>query len=219
MTEQLTLFPVESFVRRCCIEGCEKEVHNVQNGWCGTHYARWIRNGDPLVVKKKAAKYAPDGTKLCPDCEEPMRPEEEESSWVTPRVYCKECALTRTRRWRKTRTPEQWAAYRRRATIEGHGMTEESYAEMLAAQGGGCKLCKSKDPRGKGVFHIDHDHLCCPGSHSCGKCVRGLLCHPCNSGMGSLNDDPALLRAAADYIEKFREGEMYCSTDVCEVPR
>jgi hypothetical protein len=51
---------------------------------------------------------------------------------------------------------------------------------------------------------LDHDHACCPGQRSCGKCVRGFLCRPHNVGLGMFNDDPAQLRAAADYIERHR---------------
>lgn len=31
---------------------------------------------------------------------------------------------------------------------------------------------------------IDHDHRCCPGDVSCGKCVRGIVCSRCNTGIG-----------------------------------
>jgi hypothetical protein len=28
---------------------------------------------------------------------------------------------------------------------------------------------------------VDHDHACCQKKNrSCGKCIRGLLCHTCN---------------------------------------
>lgn len=81
-----------------------------------------------------------------------------------------------------------------------HAMTLDEYDELLAAQGGGCAVCGSTDPKGRGRFHVDHDHRCCPGQKSCGKCVRGLLCCKCNPGLGSFNDDPELLIAAAAYL-------------------
>lgn len=49
---------------------------------------------------------------------------------------------------------------------------------------------------------VDHDHRCCPGgSHSCGKCVRGLICRACNAAAGQLYDSPAAARALADYLD------------------
>jgi hypothetical protein len=71
---------------------------------------------------------------------------------------------------------------------------------MLAAQDGRCVLCGAV-PSPDGVkaaarLHIDHDH-------TSGK-VRSLLCNGCNRGLGYLQDDPDLLRRAADYIEQHR---------------
>lgn len=40
---------------------------------------------------------------------------------------------------------------------------------------------------------IDHDHTCCSGQKSCGKCVRGILCNRCNQVLGMLDEDPRLL--------------------------
>jgi hypothetical protein len=49
---------------------------------------------------------------------------------------------------------------------------------------------------------VDHDHACCPGRKSCGKCVRGLLCNGCNAALGLAAEDPKVLRTLADYIER-----------------
>jgi hypothetical protein len=58
---------------------------------------------------------------------------------------------------------------------------------------------------GNGGFHVDHDHACCPGTRSCGKCIRGMLCNRCNTGLGMFLDDPNRLRHAASYLESARE--------------
>lgn len=50
---------------------------------------------------------------------------------------------------------------------------------------------------------IDHNHSCCPRQHSCGKCVRGLLCPKCNSGLGMYNDNIEILKNAIRYLEKY----------------
>ncbi len=73
-----------------------------------------------------------------------------------------------------------------------YGITLDEYQRMLAAQGGVCAICKGTCPR-KNRLAVDHDH-------STGE-VRGLLCDPCNSAIGIMEDSPERLRAAADYIE------------------
>lgn len=65
-----------------------------------------------------------------------------------------------------------------------------------------CGLMRSNDRQ----LAVDHDHACCAGKRSCGKCVRGLLCLSCNTTLGINNDDPARLRAAADYLERNSHG-------------
>lgn len=36
---------------KCSIDDCDKK--SVTRGWCGTHYARVLRHGDPLYVREK----------------------------------------------------------------------------------------------------------------------------------------------------------------------
>ena len=71
------------------------------------------------------------------------------------------------------------------------GITEEELAERLQKQGNKCLICSvefkvyiTKKGHKRVSYHIDHYHGCCPGRYSCGKCIRGLLCGPCNVGLG-----------------------------------
>jgi hypothetical protein len=84
-----------------------------------------------------------------------------------------------------------------RSHMRDYGMTKTQYREMLTAQGGACAICHQPEAqRRKSVLSVDHDH----GS----GLVRGLLCHACNVAIGYFSDDPERLRAAADYIERYR---------------
>jgi hypothetical protein len=38
-------------VKTCSVEGCDREV--LARGWCGRHYSRWHKNGDPLVISPR----------------------------------------------------------------------------------------------------------------------------------------------------------------------
>lgn len=75
-----------------------------------------------------------------------------------------------------------------------YGLTIEEKAAKLAAQGGFCAICKTLTPKSKKGFAVDHDRET--------KRVREILCAPCNVGLGHFDHDPALLRAAAAYMEK-----------------
>ena len=50
------------------------------------------------------------------------------------------------------------------------------------------------------LLAVDHDHGCCPGERSCGKCVRGLVCRDCNAMLGLARDNADSLRRAASYL-------------------
>lgn len=83
------------------------------------------------------------------------------------------------------------------------GLTEQDVEQILRQQNGCCAICRTNDPGGRyGTWCVDHDRACCPTSKSCGNCVRGLLCHHCNWGLGQFSDNPQSLRRAAHYLEE-----------------
>jgi len=80
-------------------------------------------------------------------------------------------------------------------------MTNAEYDQKLADQNGGCAICHRKPgelpPRRGKNSYLDIDHC-----HTTGK-IRGALCYLCNAAIGHFKDDPALLRKAAEYLEKY----------------
>lgn len=84
-----------------------------------------------------------------------------------------------------------------------YNISIEQYTSLLTAQNNSCAICKKGDPGTSGSWHIDHDHRCCPEKNrSCGKCVRGLLCHYCNIGLGHFFESLAFLDSAASYLSR-----------------
>ena len=122
----------------------------------------------------------------------------EENTYYNPSLphikVCRICAKKSQKNW-KTKNPEYWVYHQKKR----HGLTEEKYNEIMQKQNFVCAVCKkpfitSEPPR------IDHNHSCCPGTYSCGKCVRGLLCINCNWGLGSFYDNETNLRNAIEYL-------------------
>lgn len=85
-----------------------------------------------------------------------------------------------------------------------YSITNHRIQEIFAEQDGRCSICDRMFKPGKmDNYHIDHDHDCCPGQSSCGKCVRGLLCHHCNVGLGNFKDDIDRMKRAIAYLERY----------------
>jgi hypothetical protein len=66
--------------------------------------------------------------------------------------------------------------------LRRYGLTKKTFAKLPGANGI-CPLCLENPAR-----HIDHDHACCPGRHSCGKCLRSVLCASCNHMVGRVEE-------------------------------
>jgi len=131
----------------------------------------------------------------------------EESFYRTPKGVdgffstCKKCHNQRVSTRRRERTREDPAAAtarnRRTSLRQLYGITPEDFDRMMEDQGGVCRICGNAQEGGNqnaAKLHVDH-------CHETGK-VRGLLCTCCNTALGKFRDDPALLRAAADYLER-----------------
>jgi Recombination endonuclease VII len=86
------------------------------------------------------------------------------------------------------------------------GITLEQLNQMVADQNGCCKICGTQmHPGGDRENGVYRTGVCVDHDHETGG-VRGVICSPCNTGLGMFKDDPARMRAAADYIDKYRKG-------------
>jgi hypothetical protein len=146
-------------------------------------------------------------TKVCTKCEQ-VKPLSEFPTYTTPpyragkpREGCKPCMRAYARQL------YQDAQGRARETARHlrrfYGLDANRY-DALVPQDGRCPICQEASPAG---LQVDHDHQCCPGERSCGKCVRGLLCGPCNRALAQMRDDPQRLRRAAAYLETWEGRE------------
>lgn len=86
-----------------------------------------------------------------------------------------------------------------------YGLTEEMWDVLFDSQGRACAACGSKTTDGWD-WHTDHNHECCPTGHSCGKCIRGILCDRCNRALGNVGDSVEKLYALIDYLKRTSNG-------------
>ena len=142
-------------------------------------------------------------TKLCKDCGlvkelEAFSPHPSGTGKVNR--SCKLCRTTRANaRYaaKKAADPEGYADVRRDQQYQKkYGITLEDFNKLLSLQNGECAICRrtGEESGGRGkILHVDHNHDT--------NEVRGLLCHPCNTAIGLLQDSPKVTRAALEYME------------------
>jgi len=71
--------------------------------------------------------------------------------------------------------------------IKAHQLNTTLALRLITAEF--CELCEGRfsiASNGRRNVHVDHDHFCCPGSNSCGACVRGFVCPRCNHVIASI---------------------------------
>lgn len=77
-----------------------------------------------------------------------------------------------------------------------YGITLEQKRKMVEEQDGKCAICEKELNKGRDI-NVDH-------CHNKNK-IRGILCNNCNRGIGLFKDNPEIIRAAINYIEKHKD--------------
>ena len=169
----------------------ESECGNLvyATGLCSMHYGRKRRGSrmdTPPQKRLPALLRDAAGNKLCRDCLSwlptgKIGPSSKSSDGMSN--SCRDCR----------------SMYYR---LRKYSMSRLDFDEMLISQGSSCAICRTTEPKGRG-WCVDHDHDCCPGQEgTCGGCIRGILCSPCNAAIGAMGDSADNLLRAAKYLMK-----------------
>jgi hypothetical protein len=144
---------------------------------CGTERSSWFfRGGRAKSAVCRVCEDSRPGERWCTGCKD----------WLSEESFA------------RNGVDGKWFAARCRPcySANAHGTT---VAEILRIQGSvvpQCAACGSRDD-----LKVDHDHSCCPGPTSCGMCIRGYLCHECNTAEGLLRTS-LRARRLARYMDR-----------------
>jgi hypothetical protein len=162
--------------------------------YCRQHLAeralrsREARRTKPRMTRRPPSDLVvPDGKKWCPDCGGVLALDQfvrTVASVTGYGSYCKPCHNVRGKQ-----AKDKVGGSRTYHLTRRYGITAAEADHMLRRQAGLCAICRTA-----AAAHVDHDHET--------GAVRALLCFNCNGGLGQFKDDPAVLRAAADYVEE-----------------
>jgi hypothetical protein len=141
---------------------------------------RWYRDKRRARGKEvRDLSWLPDGFRWCPTCRQAVPVEDYTRNSALPGGFGGRCKACHSKHGKD--------AY----LLRTHGITRAELDALRAAQNNRCAICGEAGPG-----HLDHDH-------ETGE-TRRLLCQRCNQGLGLFRDNPAFLRAAADYVEFHR---------------
>lgn len=179
------LIPIEFDIRRkTCSEECRR-LHD--NRVASDYYFRRTGRGDRDSPTAKA-----------------YRSESRRRTWAEGLTFkpreCRACGATFT----PNSGPQRFCSddcRRDNSLAKRYGVSLEEFRAIVARHNGRCAICGEKKrgwakqrPLRKDALVVDH-------CHETGK-IRGLLCGDCNTSLGRFGDDPARLRAAAEYLER-----------------
>ena len=179
-----------------CTYGDCKEPH-VAMGFCKTHYYRH-KTGTAMEGRAPKPESCTHG-----DCPEPVdysglcqlhagRNKKGQDMDAPKRVRDNSpCAVLSCNEPQKSKGL-CWTHYRKH---HSYRLNADQMEEM--DQLPGCQICGAV-----ARLHVDHDHSCCPGQSTCGRCVRGFLCSPCNKGLGHFRDRIDNLESAIAYLAR-----------------
>jgi hypothetical protein len=102
--------------------------------------------------------------------------------------WCKECERV------LQSTPKALQSKRARMLWRKFNITLAEYDLMHESQNGCCAICLDHQCNFDRALSVDHDHAT--------NKIRGLLCDPCNLGLGNFKDNMGVLGNAVSYLDQ-----------------
>lgn len=216
-----------------CVCGCGKKTELAERTlrskkWVKDQPLRYISGHNISFTGIKHHKTCPPNcgeVKKCGACGEVKNLDQFRSQFgghLGLRSCCIECSLLKEAARRKHdalkngrsyepvkgRTKEERAQRKKISRKRSHYLarfriTLEEYNLLLKHQEYKCLICKRHQDEFKYNLAIDHDHSCCPGYKTCGKCIRGLLCVNCNNALGAFGESIEILQSSIKYLENY----------------
>ena len=185
------------------------EVFHRHKKGVGGRTSHCIECAQRAYIQRPLTPPAMDGDRRCQQCRSLKHITEFPAHKREPQGrhgLCKECHARREKAHRLA-NPEQYLSLSRTTGKASelrrrYGLTKADFEELLRAQGGGCAVCGRRPDEEGQHLAVDHDGTCCGTKRGCSRCIRGLLCLGCNTGLGKFRDNPTLLRRAAIYLER-----------------
>ena len=127
----------------------------------------------------------------CPQCKTTEHPKSTNKGHL-----CKVCASARAKKW-YLENPEKYFFNQLKAK---YGITKEQYLNLLETQENKCAICNQASSTLNNFKGGEYRRLAVDHCHTTGK-VRGLLCTRCNTTLGAVKENTALLVNMVSYLE------------------
>lgn len=163
-------------------------------------------------IRSRVLSQEVNGEKICTSCKKLkfLSCFYKKPSKIRYEARCRECQSTEQRilkdrlgreevrnreRAHRAAHRERYRIYKKKSHLREKGLTYEEWQKMIADQGNRCAICGNlPGPQDKNVLHVDHCHK--------SGAIRGLLCHFCNTGLGSFKDNEELFFKAVEYLRR-----------------
>lgn len=166
----------------CTFSGCVEL--NYAKGYCHGHYRQALRGEAMRTIGPKSLAHvdAAAGTKVCATCSQAKPFGEFRKTSQNTSGLSRHCV----------------ACLNMKSKSSVYGLPLEAIARLMTqAECSACGVELTAESR-----RFDHDHSCCPGRRSCGKCFRGILCAGCNLALGHAGDSVERLEKLAAYLRR-----------------